>query len=540
MAVISSRRHDLDALRAITMLLGIVYHAAGSYAPGSPWFVLDGDRNELFHVFMEFTHGFRMPLFFLISGFFTAMLWRKRGLRALIMHRFKRVFIPCMVSLVIIIPITFAVILGFRQPPHETSYVDPLWTSVQSGDAAAVTQQIADGADIDGVHPEFGKTYLSLAALAGHHEIVELLLEQGADINARNRDGGNALHEAALFGRSDLFDLLIERGADQDAQNKSGQLPQIRALMSQSYTNAIANWLGVEFDRPQVAVGRAEIKNRFNMSDDEPSTGWIGFLLTFPMFLHLWFLWYLCWLVAAFAIVAHFIDRWGTARSQGLSRRLVMSPLALVGWMLLTMIPQWFWGWRLPELYGADTSQLFVLVPYLHGLAYFGLFFAFGAFYYECDDVSGQLGKRWMKTLPVALLVVFPLGLEFAKGIFGFADGLFVGVQERLISDALQVLYAWMMAIACVGMFRSLLVRENKYIRYVSDSSYWLYLAHLPLVFFLQWLVLDWSLPSIVKFALVVTLATGILLTTYEYLIRYTWVGKMLNGPRRRPQPAPT
>ncbi len=534
----SPRRHDLDALRAVAMLLGITYHAAGSFSAGGPWSVLDSARTPVFHFFMDLIHGFRVPLFFVVSGFFTAMLWRKRGLKALLKNRFHRVFVPCMLSLVFIIPLTFAINLSTRQPAHEREYSDPLWTSVHRGDAPAVRRHITDGADVNAVHPEFGRTYLSLATLAGRPEIVELLLDQGADINARNRDGGTPLHEAAFFGRHDLFDLLIQQGADQNVQNKSGQLPQTRIQVSWSYAKAIARWLDIPIDRQQLEAGRAEIQSRFDVPGYAPKVSWVQLVLTFPIFLHLWFLWYLCWLVVAFAIVVHFVGRWGSGRMQGTTKWLVTSPFALVGWILLTMVPQWFWDSNIPDLFGANTASLFGLLPRLPGLAYFGLFFAFGACYFECNDVSGQLGKRWRITLPLAVLVVFPLGLELSKGVFGFAHGLSGGTLERLLSNAVQVLYAWLMAIAGIGLFRSLLVRENRYIRYVSDSSYWLYLAHLPLVFFTQWLVLEWPLPVVVKFALVVLFVTGILLIAYEYVVRYTWVGTLLNGPRTRQQPA--
>ena len=50
-----------------------------------------------------------------------------------------------------------------------------------------------------------------------------------------------------------------------------------------------------------------------------------------------------------------------------------------------------------------------------------------------------------------------------------------------------------------LGMFRSLLTRDNRTIRYVSDSAYWLYLAHLPLVLGTQVIVRDWPLPALVK-----------------------------------------
>ena len=77
----SDRRHDLDALRAFAMLLGIALHVALSFA-GGPWMVQDSRTSGVFHVLISAVHGFRMPLFFLVSGFFTALLWRQRGLQA--------------------------------------------------------------------------------------------------------------------------------------------------------------------------------------------------------------------------------------------------------------------------------------------------------------------------------------------------------------------------------------------------------------------------------------------------------------------------
>jgi hypothetical protein len=46
--------------------------------------------------------------------------------------------------------------------------------------------------------------------------------------------------------------------------------------------------------------------------------------------------------------------------------------------------------------------------------------------------------------------------------------------------------------------------------------------------------VSDWPYPSLLKFLFIFTLTVGILLLIYEYAIRYTWVGTMLNGKRTR------
>jgi peptidoglycan/LPS O-acetylase OafA/YrhL len=71
-------------------------------------------------------------------------------------------------------------------------------------------------------------------------------------------------------------------------------------------------------------------------------------------------------------------------------------------------------------------------------------------------------------------------------------------------------------------------------IRYVSDSSYWLYLVHLPLILVAQRALRLWDMPAIVKFSLICALVTAVLLVTYQALVRYSWLGSMLNGPRRR------
>ena len=101
----STHRHDLEALRAIAMLLIIPFHGSLSFIE-APWVIQDVQKNEGFGVIFLVIHGFQMPLFFVMSGFFTAMLWRTRGLKSLLGHRFRRVFLPLAVGLVTIVPAT--------------------------------------------------------------------------------------------------------------------------------------------------------------------------------------------------------------------------------------------------------------------------------------------------------------------------------------------------------------------------------------------------------------------------------------------------
>ena len=77
------RRHDLDALRAFAMFLGIGLHASLSFV-SLPWPVQDITQPPIFIFFIVLVHGFRMPLFFLLSGYFTMLIYRKKNIKSFI------------------------------------------------------------------------------------------------------------------------------------------------------------------------------------------------------------------------------------------------------------------------------------------------------------------------------------------------------------------------------------------------------------------------------------------------------------------------
>ena len=78
-----------------------------------------------------------------------------------------------------------------------------------------------------------GATPLHWAALHGDLEFARLLLEHGADIQAREPgEGMTPLHVAAAGGDTDLVKLLLERGADAGARDRAGRRPLDVARMS--------------------------------------------------------------------------------------------------------------------------------------------------------------------------------------------------------------------------------------------------------------------------------------------------------------------
>ena len=63
---------------------------------------------------------------------------------------------------------------------------------------------------------------LFLAAGQGNREVVRYLLDEGADINAREKLGGTALTEAAYYGHVDVVRELLLNGADINAVSDDG------------------------------------------------------------------------------------------------------------------------------------------------------------------------------------------------------------------------------------------------------------------------------------------------------------------------------
>jgi len=254
-------------------------------------------------------------------------------------------------------------------------------------------------------------------------------------------------------------------------------------------------------------------------------------LMYVPVFAHLWFLWLFSWLVVGFAIIAMIVERLPAIK---LPSVLVLSPARYVWLIPLTMIPQSFMGFqgRIPSV-GPDTSQ--GILPMPHVLAYYALFFGFGALYASYDDKVGRISKRWRFALPIGLLVIFPLGLEFSTGAFGLRDKLLADELHRLLSIFFQAIYPWTLTFALMGLIRHFFSKASKTMRYLSDSSYWMYLTHMPLVTAAQIAVCEWPMPAIIKFTLIFVVICAFLLWTYQTLVRYTWLGTFLNGPRKRP-----
>ncbi|MDB5860073.1 MAG: hypothetical protein JWQ76_3762 [Ramlibacter sp.] len=89
------RLHALDNLRAIMMWLGVVLHVAAIHLAGPsplPW--RDEKRTAFADVLVAFIHAFRMPVFFILAGFFVAWLVQRHGPAGMLRNRLRRLALP--------------------------------------------------------------------------------------------------------------------------------------------------------------------------------------------------------------------------------------------------------------------------------------------------------------------------------------------------------------------------------------------------------------------------------------------------------------
>lgn len=107
--------------------------------------------------------------------------------------------------------------------------------------------------------------------------------------------------------------------------------------------------------------------------------------------------------------------------------------------------------------------------------------------------------------------------------------------NDRVWLVSLFVLHAWLAATGCFGLCLRWIQRPApEVVRYLSEASFWVYLAHHPVVFLSQVAVSQVAWPIGVKFLLAATIGVILPLLMYSAFVRQTWIGVVLNGQQFR------
>lgn len=239
---------------------------------------------------------------------------------------------------------------------------------------------------------------------------------------------------------------------------------------------------------------------------------------------HLWFLLYL---IAFYALTAFLVGvtRWRPAHGGegGWVERVLSSPLrvailALPAACLMLTMRRWH----------VDVPGGFVPQPHL--VAYYGLFYVAGWALYRRRDLLDLCRRGWRTSLVLGFVLIPLVLVLLTLGPFGGHPRF---TRYQLPCTFLYSACTWFFIFGVTGGALTLLSRPRGWVRYLSDASYFLYLAHVPLEAFLQVQVRAWPYPAVVKFVGVTAVSFGLLLAIYHVAVRPTPLGTLLNGPYR-------
>ncbi len=119
--------------------------------------------------------------------------------------------------------------------PNEINVQDaqgftPLHLASGKGHIEIVEFLLNHGADIE-LEIFNGVTPLMLAAQYVTNETIKTLLEHGAKVNHKDENGRTALHDAAMYSGKEVINLLISYGADVNARDQHQSTPLHQAAM---------------------------------------------------------------------------------------------------------------------------------------------------------------------------------------------------------------------------------------------------------------------------------------------------------------------
>lgn len=219
---------------------------------------------------------------------------------------------------------------------------------------------------------------------------------------------------------------------------------------------------------------------------------------------HLWFLYYLL-LFAVLHWVAHTLE------------------LGRVGrWLMDRPAPWWLLGLPLlltPALasVGAPHPAPEGLLPQFWAIAFYGTFFALGAVVHGEPDWAQRLRPTapWLLAGCAVLYLAFLWRLRIELPDMGISTASWP-------TAALEAFLSVWLTVLCLAGGQRVLDRPDPVMRYLAQGAYWTYVLHLPLLFVIQYLLMDLDLAWPLKFLLASTATLAVCLLSYQVLVRHT------------------
>jgi len=278
------------------------------------------------------------------------------------------------------------------------------------------------------------------------------------------------------------------------------------------------------------AVIWAMLRAGKSLETTPPTTG-EHILIPFPL-THLWFLYELLLLYAVvlgFRLLANStFDKSGAIRgfvdrTIALLTQTRIAPVFLAIPVAISLYATEWWNFWI-GIPTPDNS----LIPNLAAFVGYGTALTFGWFLHRQMHLLKTLERQW----PIYLAVAVALTVLCYSMVGMPTAPVELDSTQRAVYAGAYGVAIWSWTFAVIGVAMKYLSGESKVRRYLADSSYWMYIMHLPIVFALQGLMMQWPLHWTVKIALILVITFMALLVTYHYWVRSTFIGERLNGKR--------
>ncbi len=236
---------------------------------------------------------------------------------------------------------------------------------------------------------------------------------------------------------------------------------------------------------------------------------------------HFWFLETLIW-VTLLALVF----RRGLARLDGKwFERLMRTHLSILPLTLATGATL-----LISEFGILDTPHDFS--PHWHIVAAYSVFYSFGWGMYMHREALCLMKRFGWKEIVLAVLLIVPALAAIETQLAARGTRVWGAYTATALLSAAM---GWLAIYGLIGIFLRRFQSEDRRVRYLSDSAYWMYVMHPVVLLTIQvpMMGLGWS--PWVKFLIGIVYAVPVLLLTYDRLARPTWVGLVLNGKRMEP-----
>ncbi|XP_028301043.1 KN motif and ankyrin repeat domain-containing protein 3 isoform X2 [Gouania willdenowi] len=147
-------------------------------------------------------------------------------------------------------------------------------SAVKEEDDMAVVKKLFSQGNVNAKASQAGQTALMLAVSHGRQEMVQALLECGADVNLQDDEGSTALMCASEHGRTEIVKLLLEQpGCDISIMDNDGSNALSIALEAAHNDTAVLLYAHMNYVKTQTAMGspKAQAKNPTNSHKPRPA-----------------------------------------------------------------------------------------------------------------------------------------------------------------------------------------------------------------------------------------------------------------------------